>query len=131
MNWFWHAIFIALVVIPVTILWLGCVFDIFRRDDLHAASQILWLLTVLVLPVVGALAYLVLRPRGAGVFAEKSLDELSLSQQLSDLDRLHSTGALDDREFRLAKQDALARVPGQRGATGESSSETSTTQTVG
>jgi hypothetical protein len=131
MNWFWHAIFIALVVIPVTILWLGCVFDIFRRDDLHAANQILWLLAVLVLPVVGALVYLVLRPRRAGVFAEKSPDSGSLSQQLTDLDRLHSTGALDDREFRLAKQDALARVPGQRAATGESSAEKSTTQTVG
>jgi hypothetical protein len=117
MNWFWHAMWIGLVLIPVSILWVGCVFDMFRRDDLRPASQILWLLVVLVLPVFGALAYLVSRPRHAGTFAEQAPTGSPLSQQLNDLDRLHSTGAISDVEFQLAKEDALAKVPTPRGAT--------------
>jgi hypothetical protein len=122
MNWFWHAMWIGLVLIPVTILWLGCIFDVFRRDDLHPVGQVLWVLAILVLPVFGALTYLVFRPRHVGAFAEGALDgkppsqQIPVSQQLADLDRLHTTGAIDDREFEVAKEDALARVPGPRGA---------------
>ena len=118
MQWFWHAIWIALVVIPVTILWLGCVLDLFRRHDLSVVAQVLWLVGVLVLPVLGALIYLIARPRAAGAFGELSpAPSNSLTEQLSDLDRLHSTGAIDDREFQLAKEDVLARVPTPRDAT--------------
>ncbi|HSP36868.1 MAG TPA: PLD nuclease N-terminal domain-containing protein [Frankiaceae bacterium] len=130
MNWSWHALWIALVLIPVTIIWVGCVFDIFRRDDLHPVSQILWLLAVLVLPVFGGLVYLVARPRHAGSFAQEAPGGRSLSQQLNDLDRLHSTGAISDREFQLAKQDALAKVPTPRGAAAYST-DTATVQGAG
>jgi hypothetical protein len=129
MNWFWHAMWIGLVLIPVSILWLGCIFDIFYRDDMHPARQILWLMAILILPVLGALAYLIARPRRAGAFGQEgmgrrvviagSADAVPLSEQLADLDRMHNSGALDDREFQVAKEDALARVPAPRGATAD------------
>jgi hypothetical protein len=68
MDWFWHAIFICLVVIPVTILWIVAIFDIvFRRHDLRAISRIGLLVMVLFLPVIGALLYFgtMSRPRGS------------------------------------------------------------------
>jgi hypothetical protein len=120
MNWFWHAILIALVVIPVTILWLGCVFDIFRRHDLGAASTVLWLLAILVVPFLGSLIYLLARPPRITAFAESTQAGSTVTEQLSDLDRLHSTGAIDDREFQVAKAAALANVPTPRGAAAES-----------
>jgi hypothetical protein len=119
MDWFWHALWIGLVLIPVTILWVSCVFDIFARRDMGAASRILWLLGVIVLPFFGSLIYLLSRPRGVGPFGEQATGPRSLdplSQQLSDLDRLRSKGVIDDREFQLAKEDALARVPNPRGS---------------
>jgi hypothetical protein len=116
MNWFWHAIWIALVVIPVTILWLSCVFDIFRRDDLGVASRVLWLLGVLVLPIFGSLLYLITRPHPAAAYEAPARQDGSLTQQLSDLDRLRRSGAIDDREFQIAKADAIAQVPAPRGA---------------
>jgi hypothetical protein len=58
MDWFWHAIWICLVVIPVTVLWVVAIFDIiFRRHDLRAGSRIALLIMVLFLPVIGALMY--------------------------------------------------------------------------
>ena len=64
MNWFWHAIWICLVVIPVTILWCVAVFDVvFRRHDLSAWTRIGILIMVLILPVFGALIYFGLTSR--------------------------------------------------------------------
>ena len=58
MNWFWHAIFVCLVVIPVTILWVVAIFDVvFRRHDMSAGSRIAILIMVLLLPAIGALIY--------------------------------------------------------------------------
>lgn len=60
MNWFWHAVWICLIVIPTTILWIACVYDIvFRRHSMSAWARILWLLIVLLVPVLGAVIYLV------------------------------------------------------------------------
>lgn len=117
MNWFWHAIWVALVVIPVTVLWIACLFDIVLRRDLGVAARVLWVLGILVVPFLGSLVYLLFRPPGAGTFGERaSRSGSSLAQQLADLDRLRSTGAIDDREFQIAKEDALARVPTQHTA---------------
>jgi hypothetical protein len=58
MDWFWHAIWICLVVIPVTVLWVVAIFDVvFRRHDLHAGARIGILIMVLFIPVFGALIY--------------------------------------------------------------------------
>jgi hypothetical protein len=65
MNWFWHAVWICLVVIPVTLLWVTCVVDIFLRRDLSGWARVGWVLGVLVFPLVGALVYLAVRPASA------------------------------------------------------------------
>ncbi len=58
MTWTWHALLICLVVVPVSVLWVVAVVDlVVRRDDLRPWVRFGWLLAVLVLPVVGALAY--------------------------------------------------------------------------
>ena len=58
MNWFWHAIWISIIVIPATILWAVALFDvIFRRHDLSTGKRIGVLLMILFLPIVGALIY--------------------------------------------------------------------------
>jgi hypothetical protein len=126
MNWFWHAILIAIVVIPVTILWLSCVFDIFGRHDLGAASTVLWLLAILIVPFLGSLIYLLARPPRITSFAEPTRAATStVTEQLSELDRLHSTDAIDDHEFQVAKAAALANVPTPRDAVADSREEQS------
>jgi hypothetical protein len=89
MNWFWHALWICLVVIPVAILWGACIFDIVvRRHDMVWWKRVLWLLLVLVLPVLGALIYAAV-PMGA------STSELDYHE----LDRLHSQGDLSNADY--------------------------------
>jgi hypothetical protein len=62
MDWFWHALMICLVVIPVTVLWASCLIDIVLRSDLAGWHKALWVLFVLLVPLFGALVYLIARP---------------------------------------------------------------------
>jgi hypothetical protein len=58
MDWFWHAIWICFIVIPITILWIVTVIDVvFRRHDMSGWARIGILIMVLVLPAIGALIY--------------------------------------------------------------------------
>lgn len=58
MDWFWHVLWICLVVIPVTILWAVCIFDIVvHRRHRQWWQRIAWLALVLFLPLLGALIY--------------------------------------------------------------------------
>jgi hypothetical protein len=113
-SWFWHALWIAIVVIPVTILWISCVFDIFNRRDLGAGARVLWLLGILVLPVFGSLLYLITRPHYVVDVTDRALGRTTLGQELSELDRLRTSGAISEHEFQVAKADALEKVPPQR-----------------
>jgi hypothetical protein len=62
-NWFWHAIWICFVVIPVVILWVWCLADIFIRHDLTGLKKTTWVVLILLIPWFGALVYLIVRPQ--------------------------------------------------------------------
>lgn len=62
MNW-WEFFFVMLVLLPVMVLWLGCVIDAISRPDLGGLPKAAWVLFILVLPVFGSLLYIILRPR--------------------------------------------------------------------
>ena len=62
MNWFWHALWICFVIIPVTILWIACMVDIiFNRSDLIWWKRLGWLILVLI-PFIGAIIYALMSP---------------------------------------------------------------------
>jgi type VI protein secretion system component VasK len=58
MEWFWHVLVVCVVVIPVTLMWLAIIYELFTRKDLKWWQRIAWLVFVLVLPLFGALIYL-------------------------------------------------------------------------
>jgi hypothetical protein len=62
MNWFWHAIWIAFVIIPAVLLWIFCLVDVFMRRDLTGLAKTTWVVLVLLIPWFGALIYLIVRP---------------------------------------------------------------------
>ena len=64
-NWFWHAIWIAFVIIPVALLWIFCLVDVFVRRDLTGLKKATWVVLVLLFPWIGALLYLFVRPEQA------------------------------------------------------------------
>jgi hypothetical protein len=61
---FWGAFFLCLIWIPLAILWIGALIDVFHRDDLGGGAKALWVVAIIVLPWIGALSYLITRPTG-------------------------------------------------------------------
>jgi hypothetical protein len=61
-DWFWHAMWIAFAVIPVTLLWIAAVLDIFLRPYGSAWVRVGWVIVVLAIPLFGALIYVFTRP---------------------------------------------------------------------
>ena len=51
------------IIVPVAILWVFVMFDIFARPDLNGGQKALWVLLILVIPFIGALIYLAARPQ--------------------------------------------------------------------
>ena len=73
MSW-WEFFFVMLVLLPVLVIWLGCVIDAISRPDLNLMMKAGWVLFILALPVLGALLYIILRPRT--VVGSSSIDEV-------------------------------------------------------
>jgi hypothetical protein len=64
MSDFWEAFFLILIWVPLALLWLSALFDVFRRDDIGGGSKALWVVCIILVPWFGALIYLAVRPRG-------------------------------------------------------------------
>lgn len=58
--WAWMAFFF--VFIPLMMLWIYTMIDIFRRPDIGGLAKFLWLLLILFLPLLGMLIYFIARP---------------------------------------------------------------------
>jgi hypothetical protein len=120
-NWFWHALWIALVIIPVTLLWISCVISIFLREDLSIWARIGWLLAIFVVPFLGSLAYIINSPslwrRGDAEPARSTTTRqwgstashgTSVAADIAAVGRLHAAGALTDSEFAAAKAEIFS-----------------------
>ena len=103
-------------------IWLGLLFqvfgDIFRSRDLSGFSKALWSFLVILLPYLGVFLYLIIRGskmQQNAIEAAKARDEAmrdyvrsaagtpSTADELARLAELHSSGKLDDAEYKAAK----------------------------
>jgi len=57
---------ITLLIIIWVVIWILLVVDLVRRRDLSLVAKLLWGLVMLVLPIIGAVIYLIARPSQPG-----------------------------------------------------------------
>jgi Phospholipase_D-nuclease N-terminal len=121
--------------VVLSILWLFLFFieiwlmisvfiDIFRSDDLPGWAKAAWIVFVLVLPLIGILAYLVIRGGKMRAHQVRMIQEQeeafrryilgvvgssghSVAGELTRLAELRDRGYLTDQEFRLLKAQTL------------------------
>ena len=61
LSLFWSMLmFAGLVLMMFLIVW--CFIDNFRRKDHHGAAKAAWTITILLVPVIGAIVYILVRP---------------------------------------------------------------------
>jgi hypothetical protein len=65
-NTFWDVFFAVLIVwfivMPLILLWIFALADLFMRSELAAWAKVLWLLVIIVFPLLGPIIYLLVRP---------------------------------------------------------------------
>jgi len=58
-------VILIIVLIPLVIAWAYALIDIVRRVDIRIGAKALWAVCVILLPFIGTLIYLLLRPASA------------------------------------------------------------------
>ncbi len=110
------AFFILLVIwIGLFLTWAISIWDIFtRRHDLSGGAKAGYFILVILIPFIGVIIYLMLRPRNldAHVMADKvegaTSSAQTTAQQLETLAKLKEAGYLSEEEF--ARQKAKLSV---------------------
>jgi uncharacterized membrane protein len=91
--------------------------DIIRRDDLSGFGKAGWILLLFVLPFLGALLYIIARPkvtpqdvRAATQMeaAQRAVAGVSTADELAKLGELRSQGILSEQEYEELKRKTLA-----------------------
>jgi phospholipase D-like protein len=104
MPWFWQAVLFVIFVVPVIVLFAYAAWDVIRRHDAGVGQKALWLILFCVLPIAGALIYLVIRPPGTTAQQARLADGTETAAgQLMALADLHDRGKLTDQEYEHAK----------------------------
>jgi hypothetical protein len=93
--------------------------DIFHRNDLSGWGKAGWIASIVVLPFLGALIYVVARPkmtaqdrdelRGMQEAHRRSFD-YSPADEIAKLTRLHQAGEITDEQYEALKSRAMASV---------------------
>jgi hypothetical protein len=63
---FWAVLITWFIMIPLLMLWVFALADLFRRRDIRL-SKVPWLMFIIVIPVLGSIIYLLVRPEAADI----------------------------------------------------------------
>jgi hypothetical protein len=91
--------------------------DIFRRNDLTGLAKAGWIVLIFVIPFIGALIYIIGRPKvtaqdvelmARADAASKAAAAVSPADELVKLQQLKDAGTITAEEFEVLKQKTLA-----------------------
>ena len=90
--------------------------DIFRRNDLSGGAKALWILLIVVLPFLGVLSYVIVRPRmteqdrqiaGKMLEQQRRLEGYSAADEIAKLTKLRDEGRISADEYERLKAKAM------------------------
>ncbi|HYO42802.1 MAG TPA: SHOCT domain-containing protein [Candidatus Limnocylindrales bacterium] len=115
-DFFWTMLIIFFWV-TAFMIWFQCFFDAWRRTDIGGGMKAVWTIVLIALPWVGALIYLIARPKvTAGDVqtlvraeaAQKAASGVSTADELQKLASLKEAGVIDEKQFTELKAKLLA-----------------------
>jgi len=113
---FWYSILFFFWILAIWIF-IMIVSDVFRRDDLSGGKKALWIVFMVILPFIGVLSYIIVRPKvtaqdvklaAQAEAAQKAVAGVSTADELAKLNELRSQGIISHEEFEDLKKKALA-----------------------
>ncbi len=94
---------------PLLALWVYAVAEVIRRADLTGARKLAWVLALVLVPVLGLAAYVVVRPTRA-LYAERPTTGLSAAEGIVRAAERRQRGELTDDEY-LVEINGIAVIP--------------------
>ena len=120
---FWQVFLVLMIFIPLVMLWIFALVDLFQREDLSGIAKGLWAIAIVLLPLVGMLVYFVLRDPQAPAARDHTtpavpptadttpLGAADVADQLERLADLRDSSILTDEEFQREKDKLLGSTP--------------------
>jgi type VI protein secretion system component VasK len=111
----WYSILFFFWILAIWIF-IMIVSDVFRRDDLSGGKKALWIVFMIILPFIGVLTYIIVRPKvtaqdvklaAQAEAAQKAVAGVSTADELAKLNELRSQGVISHEEFEDLKKKAL------------------------
>jgi hypothetical protein len=121
---FWQIFLMLMIFVPLIMLWVFTLVDLFQRADLSGIAKALWAIAIVLLPLIGMLIYFILRDsdppvtndRPASVPTEPPAPDGSppgaadVADQLERLADLRDKSILTDEEFQREKDKLLGNT---------------------
>ena len=130
---FWQLFFTLMIFIPLIMLWVFTLVDLFQRRDLSGAAKALWAIAIVLLPLIGMLIYFIMRESQSEVpgsrpygqtpppppprrqvpaaAADATPGAADVADQLERLADLRDRGILSEEEFQREKDKLLGYPP--------------------
>ena len=125
MSTFWQSFWLVIEIflfMAYLIVFFQIISDLFRDTRLGGVAKALWVVVLMVLPILGALVYLIARGRGmderrrdAQIRAEKGVQDYirqtanrNPAQEIAEARSLLDSGVITPAEFETLKAKALA-----------------------
>ncbi len=98
-------------------IWITCLSDIFRRNDMSGGSKAIWIVAIIFLPLLGCLIYMIMRPKmtpqdvqmlAQSEAAMKAAGGVSTADELAKLTQLRDAGTITIPEYEALKAKLLA-----------------------
>jgi hypothetical protein len=113
---FWYSIVFFFWILAIWIF-IMIVSDVIRRDDIGGGKKAVWIVFMIILPFVGCLTYIIVRPKVTAQdvrmatqaeAAQRAAAGVSTADELAKLNELRSQGVINDAEYDDLKKKALA-----------------------
>ena len=113
---FWYSILFFFWILAIWIF-IVIISDVIRRDDLSGGKKAVWIIFMVLLPFIGCLTYIIVRPKVTAQdvrlatqaeAAQKAAAGVSTADELSKLNELKSQGVISDSEYEDLKKKTLA-----------------------
>jgi hypothetical protein len=87
------------VMFAAFVIFIALFADILRSPALSGGGKALWVVVLVILPIVGSLIYIAMRPKEPIARLPMPDSDMSAAEQFAELDRMKATGKITDAEY--------------------------------
>ena len=103
MDSFWETFWTLAIFIPLIMLWVFTLVDLFRNPEVSGLAKALWAIAIVLLPIIGMIAYFIVAYESEPAAASSG----DVTDQLTKLAALRDDTVLTEEEFQREKDKLL------------------------